>query len=247
MRRILPWFSAVVIALGLLFAPGVASAQKSEMSMLGGRGQLAIDTLAGFRIGAFNGVSYAGPLGFSVQRYSSSDFGNRGDTVYHYTTLWLAPAADYFIIDHLSLGGLVEISNTSGSVDVPVNPNVSTNFDLPSTTNFTFMPRVGYMISLLDDRFGIWPRGGIGYGSRQQVVGGGTNYAKDSFSAFFLDVNCGFLYRINETFFIEGAPEITLSLGGSHSSRNNAGATVSADAHFFQLSLVTGIGVLLDL
>jgi hypothetical protein len=240
--------AAAAAAVVVLLTPGAASAQHSLMTPLGGRGQLAIDQLGGFRVGAVaGGVSYAGPLGFNVQRYSSADYNGRGNTVVHQTTFWLAPAADYFVIDHLSVGGLLELSSTGGSVDVPLpqNPGATQSQDLPTTTNFTLMPRIGYMFSLANDRVGIWPRGGLGYASRQ--VASGTGRSKETFSSVVSTVDVGFLFRVNETFFLRAAPEMTFSLGGSHSSADNAGRSVSANANFFEFGIVTGIGVLLDL
>lgn len=241
--------AAAFAATAVLFTPSQASAQRSLMTPLGGRGQLALDQLGGFRIGAVSGgVSYAGPLGFSAQRYSAADYNNGRSTVYNYTTFWLAPAADYFVIDHLSIGGLLELASTSGSVDVPINATGATqNFNLPTTTNFTLLPRIGYMISLANDRFGIWPRGGLGYASRQVASGNVNNSNKETFGSVIASVDVGFLFRVNETFFLRAAPEMTFSLGGSHSSTNAAGNSVSANASFFQFGIVTGIGVLLDL
>lgn len=241
--------ATVAAAFGVLFAPAEASAQRSLMTPLGGKGQLAIDQLAGFRVGAVNGgVTYAGPLGFSVQSYSSADYNGRGNTVFHNTSFWFAPAADYFVIDHLSIGGLLELSTTSGSVDQPINGSGATqNFNQPTTTDFTLMPRIGYMIPLANDRIGIWPRGGLGYASRQVANGNLNNLQKETFGSVVSTIDVGFIFRVNETFFFRAAPEMTFSLGGSHSSTDNAGRSVSANASFFQFGVVTGIGVLLDL
>jgi hypothetical protein len=241
--------AAVAAALVLFLTPSTASAQHSLMTPLGGRGQLALDQLGGFRVGAVSGgVSYAGPLGFSTQRYSSADYNNGRNSVLNYTTFWVAPAFDYFVIDHLSIGGLVELSTTSGTVDLPINNSGATqNFNLPTTTNFTLLPRIGYMIPLANDRIGIWPRAGLGYASRQAANGNVNNQSKETFSSVIASVDVGFLFRLNETFFLRAAPEMTFSLGGSHSSTDNAGRSVSANASFFQFGIVTGIGVLLDL
>src|SRR5882762_6194404 len=102
--------------LAFFLTPSQAHAQHDLLSKPGQRGQLAIDSLMGFRIGASSGIAYAGPLGFALQSYTEHDLGNNNnnnETTVHQTTFWFAPEADYFVIDHLSVGGLIEIASTS--------------------------------------------------------------------------------------------------------------------------------------
>jgi len=63
----------------------------------------------------------------------------------------------------------------------------------------------------ITSRFAIWPRGGIGYASRQnapsrQGLPANAPDNKDSFSALILSADVPFIYRINETFFVSAAP-----------------------------------------
>jgi hypothetical protein len=240
------------ICLGALAVPSVAHAQRELLSPLGARGTLAIDQLSGFRASTIGGVSYAGPIGFSIQTFGENALVGQGKQTIHYTNFWLAPSADYFVIDHLSIGGLIEVVATSSSVDVQANPNAATqSFSLPSTTNFTFLPRVGWMFPL-SDRFGIWPRAGIGYASRQSASANNNfaNTSKDTYSSLIFDIDVGFLYRVNENWFLRAAPEITFGVGGTHSVSGDFGngtATTSASASLFQFAGVAGIGVLWDL
>jgi len=237
---------AALIVVASIFVPSPAQAQQRDLlSLPGTKGQLAIDSLMGFRIGAFSGVSYAGPLGFSTQSYSADDVtNNNAQTTTHTTTFWFAPAADYFILDRLSVGGLIEVASTSRTDKTKTTNNGNTverEEDRPTTTAFTLLPRVGYMFPITS-RFAIWPRGGIGYATRQNVIATG----KESFSAFIFSADVPVIFRINETFFLSAAPEFTVSLGGEHSLPVN-NTSRSADASFFQFGLVTGLGVLLDL
>ena len=232
----------------LFLTPHAASAQgRALLTPTGAKGTLALDTLAGFRASLLGaGIGYAGPIGISTQRYSSTDYGTGvEDTVFHYTTVWLAPSAYFFPSDPLSIGGKIDIASSSGSVDVPINGSATANYNLPTTTSVTLLPRVGYLIPL-GDRWGIWPRGGIGYASRQQLLGGDRvqNFGKETFSAAILNVDVGFLFRINETFYLAGAPDLTVSLGGSHTE---IAQNRSANAGFFQFGVTTGLGVFLDL
>lgn len=241
------WMCTLALGALLLLTPRTAHAQRTLMTPSGGKGTLAVDNITGLRISPLAGVAYAGPLGVSTLRYSQDALDPAGfNTVTHYTTVWLAPAADYFVIDHLSIGGLVEIASTSGSVDTQQrNGTGSVNTDLPTTTNLTLLPRIGYLIPI-GDRFAIWPRGGIGYASRQVAEVGTAGNGKQTFSALILDANVDFLFRINETFFLVGAPELGLSLGGSHSDQNGA-VSRSANGNFTQFSVLTGLGIFFDL
>jgi hypothetical protein len=236
----------LLFVLPLLLLSKRAAAQH-ELPTMGGKGTLSIDQVSGFRVSSVGGLTYEGPLGFSIQRYSNTPFPPGGpDTVYHYTNFWLAPSADIFVIDHLSIGGLIEFVSTSSSVDIPQPNGAVLSTPLPGTTSFTLLPRIGYLIPL-GERFGIWPRGGIGFGSRQTNAGNPNNPTRQTFSGALLDFDVGFVIRVNETFFIRAAPEITFSLGASHSDVDNRGITESANAGFFQFAGVAGIGVFLDL
>jgi len=157
-----------------------ASANAADLvTPTGGKGQFVIDQISGFRASAApspsSAFSYAGLVGFAYSKLSfdSLNLGGLspgGSQSYSYTSFWLAPSLDWFPIDHLSIGGLVEISTTSASRDdkqTAQSPTITTS--LPTTTNFTILPRVGYMIPIggPEGRFAIWPRVGAGYASRQ--------------------------------------------------------------------------------
>ena len=238
-----PVLRTVLAALACLLFPSAAFAQFTPS---GAKHTLAIDQISGFRASNLGGINYAGPIGVSFHHASAAPFnGNRFDDAVRATTFWIMPSADYFVIDHLSIGGLVEFATTSSSVDIPVNNTTTQSVSLPTTTNFTLLPRVGYLIGI-GEHFAIWPRGGIGYASRQVVLGNDQNAARESSSGGVLDLDVGFLYRINTTFFLRAAPELAFSLGESHSQVTNNG-TLSANASFVQFSIASGIGVFVDL
>ena len=242
-------FLAANLAAGLFFTASPAKAQ-ALLSPTGGKGQLVFDNITGLRANVSQGVSYSGIVGFQIERYGQTvDLANNnagGGTatqVVHTTTLWLAPQADYFVIPHLSIGGLVEIASTSGSVDVPVSAATTQSADLPTTTDFTLLPRVGWMFAL-GDRFGIWPRGGLGYALRQASNPNGTG--KESFSGVIINATCPFLYRINETFFVELSPDLTW-IPGSTTVTDNAGRDNSQSSSYVQFGASGGLGIMLDL
>ncbi|MGH7327147.1 MAG: hypothetical protein ACREJX_02230, partial [Polyangiaceae bacterium] len=117
------FLAANAAAVASFVAPS-AHAQQTLMSQTGGKGQLVFDGITGIHANVTQGVSYAGVLGFQVERYGvNQDIpgGGSATRVTHITTVWLAPQADFFVINHLSIGGLLEIGSTSSSIDVPVN------------------------------------------------------------------------------------------------------------------------------
>jgi hypothetical protein len=244
-------FASTVAAGAAIFAVAPqARAQSDIRTPLGAKRTLVLDDLSGFRASSVGGVGYAGPIGISFQSLSENTPAGAGQTsgsvTDHYTNVWFAPSADYFVIDHLSIGGLLEITSTSGSETTQTNvgnTNTTTKGSLPTTTNVTILPRVGWMFGITD-RFGIWPRLGLGYGART-VDPNGANTTSDTFSAFIVDLDVGFLYRFNQTFFLSGRPELTLA-PGSHSD-TTGNTTVSTGASFFQFALVGGVGIMLDL
>src|SRR5688572_26870533 len=66
------------------------------------------------------------------------------------TTVTLAPAVDYFIIDKLSIGGFISLEHmTVGEYDA---------------TTFGIGPRVGYNFTL-SDAVSLWPKAGLSFSS----------------------------------------------------------------------------------
>jgi hypothetical protein len=239
----------LVVFVLLLLIPKEAFAQQRELlNPMGSKYTLVIDQLSGFRASAFQGegLSYAGPIGIMHQSYTAHRYNNTGDDVVRTTTVWLAPSADIFLFDFpLSIGGLIEIASTSGSIDVQRNgTNITDTFDLPTTTSITFLPRVGYLFGI-NDRFGIWPRAGLGYASRQTTPAE-PNATKETTGGFVMDFDVGFLWRPVEPVFFRLGPEAAFTLGANHSA-TTGGTTTSASASFFQLGILGGVGVMLSL
>ncbi|HVW24719.1 MAG TPA: hypothetical protein VHC69_05085 [Polyangiaceae bacterium] len=100
----------------------------TEAAIFGGKHQLAISSDAGFYI-------------------SNTTVSNGGGST---TSILLQPAVDYFVIDHLSVGGflLLNYQHTKGS----------------HSTTFGIGPRVGYDIPL-SSFFSIWPKVGLSFSS----------------------------------------------------------------------------------
>jgi len=241
-------FARHAFVAGALAATAVSFATPASSAELltptGGKGQLILEQVAGFRAGGApggSGISFAGFLGFNYGRYSQ-DNAQGGYTSTSYTSFWVAPSADFFPIDHLSIGGLIELSLTSSSFDNKQTPTSAVQtISLPTTTNFTILPRVGWMFPI-GDRVGIWPRVGAGYASRQTASSRDPN-DKTTFSGFVLDADVSLIIRVNETFFVNLTPEFTF-LPGSASVTNGV-LTSSVSASYLSFSVLGGIGVIL--
>jgi len=239
-KTILPFVTAALTFAAITATRDAHAQVRTEM---GNRGVLVIDQLSGFRVSTVGGVSYEGPIGFSFQSYGQSN--GAGKTTTHFTNFWLAPSADIFVIDHLSIGGLIEFVSTSATQDAQANGTGTTiTTTLPTKTSFTFLPRVGWLFAV-SDRFGIWPRGGLGYAS--QSLSNVNGNGKDSTGGFLLDIDVGFIFRVNDTFFFKAAPEMTVGLGPSRTITLGNGTSLSYDASLFQFAGLAGIGVMWDL
>ncbi len=212
-------------------------------------GHLVFDQLAGLRLDPATGVQFAGPAGVAFhsskadafqpgQPGSPQPFGSEEKT----STFWFSPSADYFVTEHLSLGGILEFAHTSGTLS-----SNGQQTDLPGTSTYLFMPRIGFYAPF-SDRFGLWPRIGFGWTSSESVqfdAQGGAP-VRDTFRAFVLDVDIALVYRFNETFFLKTGPEIGLTLGGRH-TQDRSGISSAADASTLQISGTVAFGANLEL
>jgi hypothetical protein len=230
MRALTSLLAALLVVVLFSLSPrGAWAADRELIVPFHERGHLVLDQLSGLRVNAVSGASYAGPAGVSF-RSEKVD----GLAELKTTSFWFAPSADVFVTDHLSVGGLVEVSHTFGTVDA-----AGRKAELPATTSMTFVPRVGFYAPFTD-RIGLWPRVGFGWTSSESVsFGGGSGTAsRASFKSMVLDVDLALVYRFSEAFFLKTGPQVGVTLGGQ------AGAT---DASVVQISGVVGFGVNLEL
>jgi hypothetical protein len=258
------WALALLAFALVWLSAGLAFAQRELLTKPGQKGQVVIDQISGFRGGVAGTVGrqnelaptmqYYGPIGFAIQRYGQTDgqFTQNSDTVTA-TTFWLAPSADIFIINHLSVGGMVEIAYTSNSASEPQSNSRSASVSVPSNTSFAIMPRVGYMLPL-SDRWAIWPRVSLGYVSNaigSVPVGMGTSsVGGSSIYGLGLDFDVGVLFRVSESFFLRLAPEVGGIPAGGNSTLTVQGGknvTLTTSADYVQFTLTGGIGVMFDL
>ncbi len=207
------------------------------------RGHVVLDQLSGLRLDPTSGFSYAGPAGVAFRSSRSDAFAPGGPaTETSTTTMWFAPSADVFVIDHLSVGGRVEVAHTWGAVE-----GGGQRLELPGTTTLGFVPRVGFYVPV-SDRIGIWPRAGFGWSSVESAsfLSTGSAPAKETFRSLLLDVDLSVVYRFGETFFLRAGPEVAVTLGGRRSAEAG-GQSAGASGSVLQITGTIGFGANIEL
>lgn len=239
-------FVLVLLALAVFFAARPARAADRELIVpFHEGGHLVLDQLSGMRLSTGTGVSYAGPIGFAYRTEKMAGLHELETTTY-----WVAPSADVFVLDHFSVGGLVEIAHTTSAAKLGAQ-----SFDIPGRTSMAFIPRIGFYAAF-SDRLGLWPRIGVGWTSREEVsfgtspAGGGTSLgtgaSTETFRSMVLDLDLSLVYRFNETFFIRMGPQVGVTFGGRHTLDSPTGS-LSADGSVVQFGGLTQLGVNLEL
>ncbi len=147
--------------------------------------------------GAKRQVAISSDAALSIQRASTS--GISGGT----TTLQIAPAIDYFVLNNFSIGGFVAVNYvTSGDND---------------STRFSIGPRVGYNFAL-SDLVSIWPKVGFSYASTSGTVGRavGDTIMSTSFSNSNLALNVfvPIMFHPVKHFFVGFGPFLDTDLSG---------------------------------
>jgi hypothetical protein len=140
------------------------------------------------------------------------------------TVLLLEPAADYFVIDGLSVGGFVLLEHESIG---------------QGETTWGIGPRVGYNLAITD-KFSFWPKLGFSYTSTSVTLAtngmGGTSSGTES--AFALTIFAPFLFHPAPHFFVGLGPIFSTQLSNSESA---GGVSVDgAKATTFGLAFTIG-------
>lgn len=203
----------------VLVAASVTTATASAADSgpnFGKAGQLAISwdqalgtpfVVAGEGPASGGGVAPLIPGSWSMIDFQYASANNNGGSA---TQFGLAPAADYFIIDNLSIGGQVLFSLASTS------PSQGTGV---SVTTFGIAPQVGYNIGITDN-ISFWPKLFFGYESTSVSNNGG------SYSEAALGIYAPFLYHPVQHFFLGIGPNLATQL---ISSVTPAGGGASGD------------------
>ena len=114
------------------------------------------------------------------------------------TAVTLLPAADYFIIDNLSLGGVIGVKYSKTGDN--------------NTVDFQLGPRVGYDFEL-GDRFSIWPKLGVFYAHSDFKDDEGGS---DANNAVQLNLFVPFMFHPAVHFFAGFGPFLESDLSGNN-------------------------------
>jgi hypothetical protein len=121
-------------------------------------------------------------------------------------TFILAPAADYFVIQGLSVGGQISYSHIHSSVGGTSPTGGSTSIDVDA---FGIGPRIGYNIPI-GDLLSFWPKVGLIYTDMATKGGSG--------STFDVQLYAPLLLHLAPHFFVGLGPGIQTDLTASQSS-----------------------------
>ena len=126
---------------------------------------------------------------------------------------------DGFVIDGLSLGGTVFVSNRSVNTDANVAAGglILTGGGNGSVTDFLIAPRVGYAV-MFTDSVGIWPRGGVSYFHESISPDNGSGASLHFVS---IDVDVPFMFALTNGFAITAGPTLGIAVDGSYSQDNS--------------------------
>ncbi len=141
-------------------------------------------------------------------------------------------AGDFFVIDHLSVGGSLGYSHIS--LSQPAGPNMSFSI---SGDSWLLAPRVGYSYAF-SDLVGIWPRAGFTY----RTVSGGNASAHD----LALTLEVPFVFTVIPHVAFWGGPTLDLGLSGSQDTPVGA-FTQTHDFNATEIGIQTALAVYLDL
>jgi hypothetical protein len=183
------YLSAVAVLTSAFFALETANAQSvTEKTPVFGPAE---------SFGASRQIAISSDAALSAQRATAS--GVSGGT----TTLQIAPAIDYFVLNNFSVGGFVAVNYvTSGD---------------NNSTRFSIGPRVGYNVAL-SDLVSIWPKVGFSYASTSGTVGRpvGDTIVSTSFSNSNLALNVfvPIMFHPVQHFFVGFGPFLDTDLSG---------------------------------
>jgi hypothetical protein len=200
---------------GYGYPPPPMQMQMPQRQRFGDAGQLAISNDTNF---AFTGASTS----------------NNGGSSW---TLTLAPAVDYFVIQNLSVGGIVLFTHTeTSSGSTPTTPSITGNSNL-----FGIGARVGYNINITET-ISWWPKLALLYNTTSSNPGGQNN-ASISTNAFDVQVYAPFLLHPINHFFLGIGPFVQTDLTASQSS---AGVSVPNPGKVTVYGLMFDLGGWMD-
>jgi hypothetical protein len=181
-------FALVAFGVPLLLTPSAEAQSVTENTRAVGPAEV---------FGAAGQIAISSDAALTVQRRTIS--GVDGGT----TSIQLAPAADYFVINNLSVGGFIGFDYvTSGDND---------------SSRFSLGPRVGYNVPF-SDLVSVWPKLGFSFAHTSSTVstttGNTTVSSTSSADAFALNIFVPIMFHPVRHFFAGFGPFLDTDLSG---------------------------------
>lgn len=197
-----------VLAAACLAAVGFATSAHADATKFGSAGQLAVSDDQPLGLIGSTGVIAPYPPGSTSM--ASFEFATLSDNGGSGISFVLAPAADYFVIDSLSVGaeiqfGILNPAHGSGSVG-------------ETDTVFAIAPRVGYDLRLTDT-ITFWPKLYFGYFTLSASNNGGSS------NSTALGIYAPFLWHPVPHFFLGIGPNVSTQLSNNQNSVNTSSGT----------------------
>jgi hypothetical protein len=170
---------------------------------------------------ATSGIAPLVPGSWSLIDFQYVSLNNNGGSA---TQFGLAPAADYFVIDNLSVGGQVMFS---------IESNSPSQGQGNSYTSVGIAPQVGYNIGLTD-RISVWPKLFFGF-ETTSVSNNGPSYNEGAIGVFV-----PFLYHPVQHFFLGLGPNFATQLISNVSPGNGAASQDGFKATTFGITATFG-------
>lgn len=179
------------------------AAPASEAAGFGRRGQIVLDDIVGAGFGsALPSTLYGAGIGLSgwLAFGSVTEPIGSGATASS-SSLYVAPEVDWFVTDHLSIGGNVSamLEQTKEEIPQPASSSSSSGFAL------SFEPRVGYAVRLTGG-VAMWPRAGLSYGILHAQDDAGAWRVVDHWWGARLEVP--FVFRLGSHVYLDAGPEL---------------------------------------
>jgi hypothetical protein len=213
-KRILAaWFGASA----MLF--GAGTAQAADEPRFGAAGVLSVGSdlnlvATGSLLTLAVGGTAAALTPATMLDFGGSTTSNNGGSQ---VGLTLAPAADYFVIDNLSVG--LEVLFGYASISPGSTPGVTVKST--SLTEYGIAPRIGYNIPL-GEFASIWPKVFFEYAG-YSLGGGGAGYGNIQLLGAYVPV----LYHPTRQFYVGLGPNILTELGASSGGSSSSSKITS--------------------
>jgi len=147
-----------------------------------------------YRFGDAHQLAISSDAAFQLSHTSPADV----------TTITLAPAADYFVAENISVGGIIGVDYAKA--------------DRSHAVRFEIGPRVGYNFAF-GDHVSIWPKVGLAYShtsvSNEQDLGAGTLVIGRSNNGLALNIFAPVMFLPAEHFFAGFGPFLDTDLTGN--------------------------------